>query len=181
MHDLPEIISQTRICGFVSFVESNEYDQWCKENPRHVSWIGSPYTVCLMKCVETAGIVARRNQFEGDIDYVFESGCDKQQEASEFMLRLDKNPKLKAGLKVGAWGFAPKGREPALCSADFLCWEWQRNYVQATKNTADMTWDWRSEFKILLSPNPTEIYNQRISKENLSSQAIANASHDIHV
>src|ERR1700719_2465232 len=33
------------------------------------------------------------NQFEGDIDYVFESGCDKQQEASEFMLRLDKNPK----------------------------------------------------------------------------------------
>ena len=33
MHDLPEIIIQTRVCGFVSFIESNEYDQWCKENP----------------------------------------------------------------------------------------------------------------------------------------------------
>jgi hypothetical protein len=134
-----------------------------------------------MKCVETAGFVARRNQFEGDIDYVFESGCDKQQEASEFMVRLDKNPKLKAGLRVGNWGFAPKKRELALCSADFLCWEWQRNYVQATKNLADISWDQRSEFKILLSPNPTEIYHQRISKENLSSQAMTNAAHGIHV
>jgi hypothetical protein len=132
MHDLPEIIIQTRICGFISFVESNEYDQWCKENPRYVSWIGSAYTVCLMKCVETAGLVARQNQFEGDIDYVFESGCDKQQEASEFMLRLDKNPDLKAGLRVGKWGFSPKKTELALCAADFLCWQWQRNYVRVS-------------------------------------------------
>jgi hypothetical protein len=181
MHDLPEIIIQTRVCGFLSFIESNEYDQWCKENPRYVSWIGSPYTVCLMKCVETAGLIARQNQFDGDIDYVFESGCDKQQEASEFMLRLDKNPKLKAGLRVGNWGFAPKKREPALCSADFLCWEWQRNYVEATKNLADISWKPRSEFQILLSPNPTEIYHQRISKENLSSRAMTNAAHGIHV
>jgi hypothetical protein len=179
LHDLPEIIIRTRICAVISFIASDEYDQWCRENPRYVPCIGSPYTVCLMKCVETAGLVARQNRFEGDIDYIFESGCDKQQEASEFMVRLDQNPKLKAGLRIGSWGFAPKGREPALCSADFLCWEWQKNYVRAMQNP-NITWSWNSEFKILLSPNPTEIYHQRISKENLNSQAMTNAAHGIH-
>ena len=107
-----------------------------------------------MKCIETAGVVVRQNELKGDIDYVFESGCNKQQEASEFMARLDKNPQLKAALRVGGWRFAAKRSELALCSADFLCWEWQRNWVRAMKNP-DISWDWSSEFKILLAPNLT--------------------------
>jgi hypothetical protein len=178
LHDLSEIIVLNRICGFVSFVETIEYDQWCKENPRHVSWIGSPYTACLMRCVETAGIVARQKRLDGSIDYVFESGCAKQKEASEFMTRLVNNPALKAGLRVGNFGFAAKSRQPILCTADFLCWEWQRNYVESTK-AGEVNGNWRSELKILLSPDPTEIYPQKISKQSLSSQAITNAAHRI--
>jgi len=175
MHDLADLVIQTRLCGFIAFVEANDYDQWRNGNPQYVSWIGSPYTVCLMKCVETVGIIASQNKLEGNISYLFESGCDKQPEASQFMLKLEKNPLLKAGLKVERYGFAPKSSDPALCAADFLCWEWQRNFIE------NPTWDLvTSEFKSLISPNPTEMYIQKITKDHLSSQAVTNAAHGLH-
>jgi hypothetical protein len=109
-----------------------------------------------MKCVETA------------------SGCAKQKEASGFMAKLERHSMLKAGLNVRGHGFAPKSSNPALSAADFLCWEWQRNYIE--NPTLNLV---RSEFRILISPNPTEIYIQPLTKNQLSSQALTNRFHGV--
>jgi hypothetical protein len=175
MHDLADIIVKTRFCGILVYVTDDDYKQWCKENPQRVTWIGSAYTSCLMKCIDIGASVAHFSK-KNVVNYIFEAGCDKQKEASQFMERLERNPGLKNHLRIGAYGFAPKSQEPALCAADFLCWEWQRNYIE------DRTWDLvRSEFKILISPNPTEMYLHKMTKESLSGRATANAIHGIHL
>jgi hypothetical protein len=171
MHQLADIIVQTRVCGLIVFVTDKDYREWCAENPRQVAWLGKPYTSCLMKCMDLGASVAHSRGFN-EINYVFEAGADNQNEVSQFWRRIEGHPQLKNHLRIGSYGFASKWKEPALCTADFLCWEWQRNYLE------DRTWDLvRSEFKILISPNPTEMYLHKMTKESLISQATANAFH----
>lgn len=174
MHDLPEMIIENRIFGFIAFMETAEYTEWCKENAHLVSRVGSPYTACLMQCVEIAGVAVKDRKLQGNITYVFEAGCDKELEASKFLAGLEKNGLLRAGLRVEGHAFVSKWKEPALCSADFLCWQWQKNYIDnpVIEHVS-------SDFKILINPDPTEMYLQKMTKFHLGSRALANIIHGV--
>ena len=174
MHDLAEIIVKNRVCGIFAFLKDEDYTQFSAENPEQATWVGSPYTCCLMKCVDIGASVAHQSNFN-EMNYIFAAGAAEQEEAARFMARIDGYAGLKNHLRIGAYGFSTPWKEPALCAADFFVWEWQRNY------TEDLTWgDARSEFKVLM-PNPTQIYVQRLNVEGLLGQAMANAIHGVHL
>jgi hypothetical protein len=179
MHDLADIIMQTRLCGFIACVEQTDFIQWvAQQNPEIVKWIGSPYSACLLSCVEMAGIFARKFDKTEEIFYVFESGCDKQLEASAFLDRLSKNTLWKSGLHFLGHGFVSKTSSPTLCSADFLAWEWQRNHVEGQEDTRlNRTGQWRSEFKMLLSTEDSPLFIDYMTQESLNGKVITNAFH----
>jgi hypothetical protein len=136
MHDLAEIIERTRIAALVAYTYHNEYEEWAADHRRAAHMVGSPYTACLLSCVDLAAAFAKTKALEGDLIYIFESGAEHQAEANRFMQTVAKRPKIREALRYGGHAFSPKHKEPLLCAADFLAWEWQRNLGEAAKDDA---------------------------------------------
>jgi hypothetical protein len=180
MHDLAEIIVQTRLCGFIACIEQADFNQWAaQQNPGIIKWIGSPYSACLLSCVQMAGLFAKKFDKTEEIFYTFESGCDQQLEASAFLDRLSKNALWKSGLHFLGHGFVPKTSSPILCAADFLAWEWQRNHVEGLEDTRlNRPSQWRSEFKFLLTKDDgPPLFIDYMTPDSLNGKVIANIVH----
>lgn len=175
MHDLADIIASTKIAGFVAFAEKDEWEQWSKINQRGiVERFGSPYSACLLHCISMVRDFTKANYPEDDVFYLFEAGCDRQREAEDFLFHLERNERTRIDLRLRGHGFVSRTREPALCAADFIAWEWQRNYVECLEDEANNRKGyWRSEFKILLDSK--NLYFKALVDGSFSVRALINA------
>ncbi len=174
MHDLAEIIADTKLAGFVAFIERKDWELWQKINQAEiVKRVGSPYSACLLHCISMVRDVVKHKWPESDVIYLFEAGCDRQTEAEKFLYDLEKNERSKKNLKLSGHGFTSPSNEPLLCAADFLAWEWQRNYTECLEDRAlGRKGHWRSEFKPLLRSK--NMYFRGLVDASLSARALVN-------
>ncbi len=175
MHDLADIVAKSRMAGFISSVEQGDFDEWARKDPmlRH---IGSPYSLCLITCMEMAAQFLQKSGSEEDVFYWFEAGCDKQSEASRFLGMLERSDRSKKRFRIEGHGFASKAKAPILCSGDFLSWEWQRNMTELEEEKkSGGAKPWRSEFKAIIDANPKLLFLRDHKKEDLNFRAFIRA------
>jgi hypothetical protein len=180
---LARITADTRDAGFVSTVLHSDYDKFISKNPGHSIIAGSPYTLALMACVDAARNYMEKNYPDEDIYYWFEAGAPKEKEAQEFMRRLKNHKNSGKYYRVAGYSFVEKKHAPALCSADFLCWEWQRNYVEADHDEKDgtMTGTWRENFKLLFKDKGSKpIHPNQITPARMEVRAIINVFYRLY-
>jgi hypothetical protein len=54
LSDLARLIADTRDAGFVATVGMDDYKSYAAEDPIMATMFGSPYTLCLMPCIDSA-------------------------------------------------------------------------------------------------------------------------------
>lgn len=174
MHDLAQITADTKLAGFVAFIERRDWDQWKQINQTEiVQRVGSPYSACLLHCITMAADLVRTRYPDQDVTYFFEAGCNKQREAEQFLYDLERNAQTRARLKINGHAFALKSKEIALGAADLLVWQWQRNYIELLRDSAlGEKGLWTSDFWIIFKSK--NIYIKGLADGSLNVRAIVN-------
>jgi hypothetical protein len=183
MHELGDLISRTRIAGFVAYVEQEDYKKWAEHDPTQVDFVGSPYTICLLTCIEMVAAFLKSRKLDGEVFYLFEQGCSRQWEADGFLHRIMQNDLWRKGLRYQGHGFAMKKSASVLCTADFLGWQWQRNYAEIieSENAGNGPGYWRSEFQELTKDGGTSLmFRRQITDSNINMRLLTNAFYGFH-
>lgn len=124
---LAEAAIKTVTLGCVMGMEKTEYAKAVKNSPQLADLSGTEYTACLFRCVENMAAWMNENKINGRVLYVFEAGCQHQEEANRFLFRISQSDELKKRYRWHNYAFVEKGAGvPHLYPADLLAWEWQR-------------------------------------------------------
>jgi len=67
---------------------------------------------------------ADKNDFQGDVNYVFESGAQHQSEATAFMQKVFEHPQMRLDFRYSSHNFERKTDVSQLQCADLLAWHW---------------------------------------------------------
>lgn len=100
----------------------------------HGLWQVSPYILCCYWCLMSVRHWARRNQYSGAIEYVFEQGHVSQNEANRVMNDIFAVPELREQYRYSTHSFSDKNAAIPLQAADVLAWHWRKNIVERSKN-----------------------------------------------
>lgn len=118
--------------GSVVGMERKEYAKAVEHSPILRQLAGSEYSVCLIRCIENIAEWLNRKEISGQIQYVFEAGCNHQREANEILANISRSPELKKRYRWHHYAFVEKGPEVSqLFAPDLLAWEWQRARVNS--------------------------------------------------
>lgn len=93
------------------------------------------------------------------------------------MQRAYNNPKARERFCIAGWSFITKEKAFALCAADFLAWEWQRNYKEGMERELDGQdgGPWRGNFKLLFDgPDAKSIYGYTMGRGRTEVRALIN-------
>jgi hypothetical protein len=113
--------------GCVVGMEKEEYRKAVEHSPILRQLSGSEYTACLVRCVENMASWLDGEKISGRVLYVFEAGCEHEDEATRFLNNIAKSEELKRRYRWHNYAFVEKSPQvPHLFSADLLAWEWQR-------------------------------------------------------
>jgi hypothetical protein len=113
--------------GAVSGMEKTEYAKAIRNSPQLADLTGSEYTACLVRCVENMAAWMNENNVKGRVLYIFEAGCEHQEEANKFLFRISQSEELKRRYRWHNYAFVEKDENVSyLYPADLLAWEWQR-------------------------------------------------------
>lgn len=119
--------------GVVVAIEPQEYLEAAAQSPIVSELAGSKYSMCLVRCMENMVAWLNQEKKDGDVEYLFEDGCEHQPEAMSILGRISQSPKLNERYRRNKHSFIPKSeKSPWLYPADLLAWEWQRAHVNAT-------------------------------------------------
>jgi len=147
-----QCISQSATLGVAVLLPRAEYEKARDASPPVVECSGSPYSVCLVRCMNIICDWLDQKELGGGIDYVFEAGDRHQREANDFLRRISLSPELNKRYRMHEFSFMPKGPEvPQLFAPDLLAWEWQRAHVNASKPQRG---EWRMTLKNLFDGTP---------------------------
>lgn len=137
---MAQILSETAKMGVVVGVESKDYAQGLQNSIFKVerqgkpvdslaSWVGSPYSLCLFRCVEGINEWMEQQGIAGPVEYTMEAGRARENtEAAAIFARLSSEA-LRDRFRVGGYRFVPKAPEtPWLFGADYFAWWWQANH-----------------------------------------------------
>ena len=164
--ELGNLIRKTRLASFVSFVTHADFESYTKEQPSIERVVGNPYALCLLHCAFIVADFAKSKNIESVL-YSFEAGGPKWKDAAALMERSAENPKVKEYLRLRGFGFADKAIEPALYSADYLAWGWQRSYATGAGR-------WHETFEIVRSDKDHPLYVSRLTEGKISRQVLFN-------
>jgi hypothetical protein len=135
MKDLANLIADTRDAGFVAAVELSEYNDFVDKNPAARATIGHPYTLSLLVLVGSVVEYMQATFPNEKVHLFFEKGDSAPEDEADGFLRRACASWEQIGVSViEGYSFVPKKKHPALCAADFLAWEWQRNYWEKADN-----------------------------------------------
>ena len=164
--ELGNLIRRTRIASSISFITQQDFADYKKAQPEVEAFVGNPYAFCLLHC---AFIVAEFAKSKGvdSILYSFESGGPKWKEASALLQRASEQRKVAEYLRMKGFAFVEKKIEPALHSADYLAWGWQRTYAKNLDK-------WHETFEIVRSDKEHPLYITRLREGHISSQMMFN-------
>lgn len=166
MRDLAHLTARTRDAGFIAFTHQDEYEVEVAARPEIVKNAGEPFALCLMACMDAICGYIEKNYPGERVTYWIEAGSRNESQAMEFLSRIASNEATRERFKLRDYGFYPKVDVPTLCAADLLCWEWQRNYVEAHRE--DNSGEWRETFKLLFASNkPKPIIPVRLSSPGI--------------
>jgi hypothetical protein len=138
---MAETIRQTVTVGAVVGITQGEYDAGLKG--RYISvriqgqradslqpWAGSPYSICLLRCIQGLNEWMDREGLDGKVQYLVEAGAGngKQEAEAAFILgRVAASPDLSRCYRYASHAFWPKSSDtPWLFAPDYFAWEWQR-------------------------------------------------------
>ena len=160
--------------ALAAFVVSTGRDDFeaAKENiPNVRKFLDSPYSMCAVSILAMVSTWAESTCPEKGAYFWFESGGPGEMDTVELVARLISDPETREAfpaIKGRAW--IRKQEALALCSADLLAWEWQRN---ARKSPG--LWTPRMEGLIEeMSVHPKKICAHHITGNELTSSALSN-------
>ena len=113
--------------GCVVGMEKSEYAKALANSPLLRQLSGSEYTACLFRCIENMAASLDDQKICGRVMYVFEAGCEHEEEATNFLRKIARSDDLKQRYRWHNYAFVEKSSDTSqLFSADLLAWEWQR-------------------------------------------------------
>jgi hypothetical protein len=178
LKDLAILIAETRDAGVTATVDEEEYTEFKTKNNGLAEFVGSPFTLTLMTCVDSVCSYMDTAYPNETVNFWFEAGSKNQAEANAFFRRLYDNAYLRERYRVQAWAFVPKRGAVALCAADFLAWEWQYNYKNALKY-GDVKWT--ENFKLLYrDASAKPIFSNALRRNRMGVRAMVSAFHSLH-
>ncbi len=86
--------------------------------------LGSPYSICAHCCLLFPGMWADANNYNGKINYLFESGHRSQSEANAIMNKVFSFEELVENYRYNSHKFADKRELILLQAADIIAWLW---------------------------------------------------------
>lgn len=126
---LVEAISDTATLGVIAGVHQGVFDAFFAET-NLAERLGSRYTLCLFGVLDSLSQHLDSQADARPIEYVFESGCPYQVEASSVLDQIARTPDVRDQLHYHGHDFRSKRHVVILQAADLLIWEWQ-NLVRA--------------------------------------------------
>jgi hypothetical protein len=144
------LINQHALLGVAIAVNEGDYNTWFEG----VNPAGDAYTFCCWQILAGIRTWIRRNQFQGEIAYFFESGHVSQSRANDLMNRILKNPDLRAGYCYAGHAFVDKQKVRPVQTADILAWQQYTQVKRWLKNDYRM----RKDFEALIAKPRTEIF-----------------------
>lgn len=178
INDLARLIAAYRGPGFVCFVEDGEFADWAKANPEQAQWVQNPYSLCLLSTLDLVRAYLAEEAPDKSVDLYFETGAKGGKQAMEFIHRILTNDDLKEKYRLLGLNFRNKAAYPVLGSADFLAWEWQRNYRESIRDNGGA---WREPFQLLFENEASSsIYHRGMDGRRMTLQAMRNAMQGIH-
>jgi hypothetical protein len=181
--ELAALTGKTRDVAFALVIEQAEYQEFTTNNPGTVKDTGSPYTIALVSILEAARNYISEKYPEEKIHYWFEAGTENEAEAKQFMRRIDDRPETKEYFRIDSQNFVSKEQASAFCAADFVAWEWQRNYKEAEENRRLGLGggQWRDNFKLLFQhENSPPLIPQYINRRSMEWRALFNMIYKVH-
>jgi len=135
-------------------------------------WVGSPYSVCLFRCVQKINEWLDEQNIPDAVEYVMESGRPKlEKEALAIFSRIAAHPHFSKDYRIGKYGFTPKGPStPWLFAPDHYAWEWQR-WDRLAESPDDG--EWRQVFLKPIEARPH--YATYLSEKSVNLTAMVNA------
>ncbi len=129
-----EVLKSTLMYGMLAEIETAVYEAEIKRlGPKVRRMVGSSYSICAIRCAQNVAEWLTENGIEGDVHYLFESGCQYAGEAAHFFKQIGRTPELKSRFRFGGCSFVTKQEAPQLQAADLLAWEWQRERATLTE------------------------------------------------
>jgi hypothetical protein len=184
LKDLAVLIADTRDAGFTATVELSEYHTFIRKHPDAANVIGSPYALSLLVIVESV-LRYMKEAYPGEtVNSWFEKGdIGPDEEAAAFLRRACKSWEQTGPAIIERFSFAPKTSALALCAADFLAWEWQRNYYEMSEREMAGEKDggqWRDNFKLLFKQDSKPIYPNPLWERRLELREMINSIAKLH-
>lgn len=161
LYDLAHLIVRTRRLGFVSTVCQEEFNEYINKNPKIRQFVGTVYSLCLVSCVRN--ICDYAIEHEKHLYFWFEAGNEHQKEAANFIRRMKNNKNLEEAKVIDGFSFITKANNSVLCSADFLAWQWQKQWKEIGHGRDT----WRDHLEIIRTDKLHPLY-----VEHLGPQAI---------
>jgi hypothetical protein len=144
-----ELINNHALMGLSIVANETDYGTWFPSpNP-----IGSAYTFCCWQILAGIGVWIKRNNFEGDIAYFFESGHASQGEANSLMTRIFKDQRLKETYRYSSHAFVDKEKVRPVQTADILAWHAATQIKRWLRDIPEK----RKDFDALIAKTPHEL------------------------
>jgi hypothetical protein len=144
------LINEYALFGFAIAINEADYNTWFEgRNPA-----GSAYSFCCWQILAGIQTWIKRNQFQGDIAYFYESGHASQSEANALMQRIFNNSGLRAKYCYAAHGFVDKQKVRPVQTADILAWQQATQMKRWLKNDHRM----RADFRALAAKPQHELF-----------------------
>lgn len=140
---LAGLTTNTRRLGIIASMTQADYNTY-KAGCASSAIIPSLYVLCLATCLEMIGNLLTTSS--ETVNYVFEQGDAYEAEASEFLRLVSSKTNLKDRFRIEGYGFQDKRTVIALHAADFVAWEWQKNYKDIVSGREER---WTDRMKIL--------------------------------
>lgn len=168
---LGNLIVETRVATFFSFVTKADFKNHVLDRPNHRSATGDAYQFCLAHCAWMVADYSRKNGVK-NIGYTFESGGPRSNEASQFWERVGKSSKVKNDLCYGGHAFLEKAIEPALYAPDYIAWGLQKTFAEGNKH-------WHETIEIVRSDKTHPMYVTQISEGSVFQHLLYNTFYNL--
>jgi hypothetical protein len=172
------LVDGTKKCvslGTVEGIEKPEYAKAVANSPVLRQLAGSEYTVCLHRCIANMAEWLNNKNVSGRVMYVFEAGCEHQQEAKRLLANISQTDELQKRYRLHGYAFVDKRADvPQLSAPDLLAWEWQRARVNSLNPKRG---EWRKILKKLIDGTPH--IGEYLSDTSVGVNAIVNTFYGI--
>ena len=127
--DLIDLVRSTAKVGMLAAIEDAVFSEVMSRN-KVQAYTGTKYTACAIRALSIIAEWVNRENYQDQIEYLFESGNDSMGELDGMMRQIAGTPHLASRLRYGGHAFAPKYSSLPLQSADLWVWLWQKSFSE---------------------------------------------------